>query len=437
MSDSVVKIIGAGLAGTEAAYQLLKEGVAVRLYEMRPLKTTPAHKTGDFAELVCSNSLKSRDPETAHGLLKQELKAMGSLILESAEESQVPAGAALAVDRIAFSNAVKRRLSRFEGLTVEYAEAEDAGKDGAYWIVASGPMTAGVLAENLKELTGGFLSFFDAVAPIVSAESVDMTKAFFASRYGKGDAEDYLNCPMNKEEYTRFAEALIDAECAEIKAFDEGGSVFSGCMPVEVMAKRGIDSLRFGPLKPVGIVDADGKRHYAIVQLRKENSPATMYNLVGFQTHLTFSEQRRVFSMIPALSGAEFLRYGVMHRNSFVNAPKVLNSTFSLKSDGKIYIAGQLSGVEGYVESAMSGLIAAKNVLASIRGEKPFLPPAETLTGALCRYIAGASAKDFQPMNGNYGLMEPILCKDKRLKKQMYAKFSDEALTAYLAERSS
>jgi methylenetetrahydrofolate--tRNA-(uracil-5-)-methyltransferase len=391
---------------------------------------TPAHKTGDFAELVCSNSLKSEDIETSSGLLKAELRLFDSLILSCADKAKVPAGSALSVERRGFSAAVKDALTGFGGLTITEREVKDIAEvfplDGEILIIAAGPLISDALAKSLAGLTGGdFLYFFDAAAPIVSAESIDYGRAFFASRYGKGDASDYLNCPLDKDEYARFYTALISAECAPVRGFES--QVFSGCMPVEVMARGGGDALRFGPMKPVGIYDADGKRPYAVVQLRKENAAATMYNLVGFQTHLTFGEQRRVFSMIPALREAEFLRYGVMHRNSFINAPAVLDETFSFKDKsggrGRIFVAGQLSGVEGYVESAMSGLIAAENALRVLQNKPYFRIPDTTMTGALCRYISGGDPKGFQPMNSNFGLLPPLAenIKDKKKRKAAYA----------------
>ncbi|MDR3293707.1 MAG: methylenetetrahydrofolate--tRNA-(uracil(54)-C(5))-methyltransferase (FADH(2)-oxidizing) TrmFO [Clostridiales bacterium] len=430
MKKKTVKIIGAGLAGTEAAYQVLKRGYSVELFEMRPEKLTPAHKTGGFAELVCSNSLKSDDPETAHGLLKRELATLDSLLLRCAYSCRIPAGAALAVNRGDFSHEVENALSGQKNLKVIRAEVGGIDTDADALIVATGPLTGGAFAESLAKLIGGeFLYFFDAAAPIVSAESVDTERAFFASRYDKGDASDYLNCPMSKEEYLRFYTALRTAECAPVKGF-ERDEVFSGCMPIEVMAGHGEDTVRFGPLKPVGLTDKDGSRPYAVVQLRKENADGTMYNLVGFQTHLLFGEQKRVFSMIPALKNAEFLRYGVMHRNSFLCAPKLLSQSFALKETGKehIFIAGQLSGVEGYVESIASGLMAGINAVNFLEQKPPLILPDTTVIGALTKYIAESPTKNFQPMNGNFGLLAPIDIKDKRKRKEEYMKRSDEEL---------
>jgi methylenetetrahydrofolate--tRNA-(uracil-5-)-methyltransferase len=435
MQEKTVKIIGAGLAGCEAAYQLAKSGINTELYEMRPIKLTPAHKTGDFAELVCSNSLKSEDAETSSGLLKMEMRMMDSLILKCADKSRVPAGSSLSVDRKLFSEAIKTELSAFDNLKIINGEVSDAESDGGITIIATGPLTGGAFADSLAKLAGdGFLYFFDAAAPIVAADGIDMDRAFFASRYGKGSDTDYLNCPLGKEEYLKFHDALIKADCAPCKDF-EGNEVFSGCMPIEVMAKRGLDAIRFGPMKPVGLYDGDNIRPYAVVQLRKENADATMYNLVGFQTHLTFGEQKRVFAMIPALKNAEFLRYGVMHRNSFVNAPAVLRETFAFKDEKKsrIFIAGQLSGVEGYIESAMSGLIAAKNAVCLLSDSAPFVPPPTTMTGALCRYIANAASASFQPMNSNFGLLPPLSdIKDKKKRKAAYAERAVRDLGDYL-----
>ncbi|MDR2047499.1 MAG: methylenetetrahydrofolate--tRNA-(uracil(54)-C(5))-methyltransferase (FADH(2)-oxidizing) TrmFO [Clostridiales bacterium] len=465
------RVIGAGLAGCEAAYQLLKGGAEVELFEMRPHKKTPAHVTGDFAELVCSNSLKSEDVFTSSGLLKREMELMDSLILRCANAARIPSGSALAVDKERFSEAVQRGLARFSKLTVVRRETEKI--ENVPQIIATGPLTDGGLMDELQKLTGGAAYFFDAAAPIVSAESIDYERAFFQSRYGKGGDGGYLNCPLDKDEYGRFYEELIAAECAEIRDFEER-AVFSGCMPVEIMAKRGRDTLRFGPMRPVGIRGIDGKRPYAVVQLRRENAGGTMYNLVGFQTHLKFGEQKRVFSLIPALKNAEFLRFGVMHRNSYVLAPAVLKETFALKAEGygHIFIAGQLSGVEGYVESAASGLVAAKNMLRilpelsdaqpfapskgtetgmrshenianapqfmlsreTVSNISQFMPPPETMTGALCRHIAYAEAKDFQPMNSNFGLLPPLekAVRDKKKRKEEYVRRAGAAMDEYI-----
>ncbi|MDR1905775.1 MAG: methylenetetrahydrofolate--tRNA-(uracil(54)-C(5))-methyltransferase (FADH(2)-oxidizing) TrmFO [Clostridiales bacterium] len=429
-----VKIIGAGLAGCEAAYQLSKRGVETELYEMRPKRMTPAHRTGNFAELVCSNSLKSEDVETSSGLLKEELRIMDSLILKCADKTRVPAGSSLSVDREGFSLKVKEELLKRD-IKIICEEVKDIDGE-SIWIVASGPLTSEPLTRSIERLTGkNTLYFFDAAAPIVAADSIDTDNAFFASRYGKGEADDYLNCPMNKEQYSAFYEALVSADCSPVKDF-EGSEVFSGCMPVEVMAKRGFDAIRFGPMKPVGLYDKNNVRPYAVVQLRKENREATMYNLVGFQTHLTFGEQKRVFSMIPALKNAEFLRYGVMHRNSFVNAPAILTNTFALKTGERknIFIAGQLSGVEGYVESAMSGLVASINAANTLMNKPPFILPATTISGALSKYISESDSRYFQPMNGNYGLLPPIEIKDKKLRKSAYAERALNDLKVMLTE---
>lgn len=401
-----VTVLGAGLAGCECAWQLAKRGIEVRLYEMKPNKMTPAHSSEYFAELVCSNSLRSDELTNAVGLLKAEMRKMGSLIMESADSNRVAAGGALAVDREGFSRYITDKIKSCPNIELVSEEATDfpAGE----LVVATGPLTSDALAEKLEKLcncTG--LHFYDAVAPIVTLESVDMDSAFFASRYDKGTA-DYVNCPMNEEEYKAFVKELVSAKEAPVHGFDDGG-VFEGCMPVEVMARRGEETLRFGPLKPVGLRDPrTGKDNYAVVQLRRDNADGTIYNLVGFQTHLTWGEQKRVFSMIPALKNAEFVRYGVMHRNTYLNSPQLLDRYYRLKSDPRISFAGQMTGVEGYVESAASGMLVGIETAARLLELEPVNFPQETAIGALGLYISGGSVGDFQPMNINFGIITPL-----------------------------
>lgn len=401
-----VTVLGAGLAGSECAWQLAKRGIKVRLYEMKPEKMTPAHKSPYFAELVCSNSLRSDELSNAVGLLKAEMRKMGSIIMESADANRVPAGGALAVDREGFARYVTEKLTACDNIELISKEATDF-PDGEL-VVATGPLTSDALAEKLTELcndTG--LHFYDAVAPIVTLESVDMDNAFFASRYDKG-TPDYVNCPMDETEYKAFWKELCSAKEAAVHGFDDGG-VFEGCMPVEVMARRGEDTLRYGPLKPVGLRDPrTGKDNYAVVQLRRDNSDGTIYNMVGFQTHLTWGEQKRVFSMIPALKNAEFVRYGVMHRNTYLNSPKLLDRYYRLKSEPRISFAGQMTGVEGYVESAASGMLVGIETAARLLELPPVDFPQETAIGALGLYISGGSVGDFQPMNINFGIITPL-----------------------------
>ena len=401
-----VTVLGAGLAGSECAWQLAKRGIKVRLYEMKPGKMTPAHKSPYFAELVCSNSLRSDELSNAVGLLKAEMRKMGSIIMESADANRVPAGGALAVDREGFARYVTEKLTACDNIELISKEATDF-PDGEL-VVATGPLTSDALAEKLTELcndTG--LHFYDAVAPIVTLESVDMDNAFFASRYDKG-TPDYVNCPMDETEYKAFWKELCSAKEAAVHGFDDGG-VFEGCMPVEVMARRGEDTLRYGPLKPVGLRDPrTGKDNYAVVQLRRDNSDGTIYNMVGFQTHLTWGEQKRVFSMIPALKNAEFVRYGVMHRNTYLNSPKLLDRYYRLKSEPRISFAGQMTGVEGYVESAASGMLVGIETAARLLELPPVDFPQETAIGALGLYISGGSVGDFQPMNINFGIITPL-----------------------------
>lgn len=401
-----VTVLGAGLAGCECAWQLAKRGIEVRLFEMKPNKMTPAHSSEYFAELVCSNSLRSDELTNAVGLLKAEMRKMGSLIMESADSNRVAAGGALAVDREGFSRYITDKIKSCTNIELVSEEATDF-PDGEL-VVATGPLTSDALAEKLEKLcncTG--LHFYDAVAPIVTLESVDMDSAFFASRYDKGTA-DYVNCPMNEEEYKAFVKELVSAKEAPVHGFDDGG-VFEGCMPVEVMARRGEETLRFGPLKPVGLRDPrTGKENYAVVQLRRDNADGTIYNLVGFQTHLTWGEQKRVFSMIPALKNAEFVRYGVMHRNTYLNSPQLLDRYYRLKSDSRISFAGQMTGVEGYVESAASGMLVGIETAARLLELEPVNFPQETAIGALGLYISGGSVGDFQPMNINFGIITPL-----------------------------
>ena len=407
-----VSVIGAGLAGSECAWQLAQRGIQVTLYEMKPEKRTPAHHTDAFAELCCSNSLRGAGLENAVGLLKEELRRLGSLILSCADETRVEAGGALAVDRHGFANLVTERIRSHPNITVIPGEVT-AIPEGEV-VIASGPLTSDALAETLEKLLGEGcgLHFYDAAAPLVSAASVDMESAWFGSRYDKGTA-DYVNCPRTEEEYTAFWEALTTAQEAEVHGFEDS-QVFEGCMPVEVMARRGRDTLRYGPLKPRGLKDPKtGREPYAVVQLRRDNAQGSIYNLVGFQTHLRFPEQKRVFSMIPALRDAEYLRYGVMHRNTFLDSPRYLNRYYQLKSEPRIVFAGQMTGVEGYVESAASGFLASIELARRLRGMEPIDFPQETAIGALGLYVSNGSIGNFQPMNVNFGIIPPL---DHRVK---------------------
>ena len=419
MSDKKIKIIGAGLAGCEAAWQAAKMGVKVELYEMKPLKFSPAHHSEGFAELVCSNSFRSNAVSNAVGLLKEELRLMGSLILEAAYATEVPAGSALAVNRDDFSEYITNKIKNHPNITVINEEVTDIDFD-SITVVASGPLTSESLANRISEITGGTeLHFFDAAAPIVDFASIDTSKAFFASRYGKGDPEDYLNCPMTEEEYAVFHRELSSAATAPLKAFDkelqEDLTVFEGCMPVEVMASRGYDTLRFGPMKPVGLpVPSTGEDAFATVQLRRENKEGTMYNIVGFQTHLTFGEQRRVFGLIPGLENAEFFRYGVMHRNTYLNSPSLLTNVYAMREYPNVFFAGQMTGVEGYIESTSSGFVAGINAALKALGKEPIVFPRETEIGALASYVSeGGISSSFQPMNANFGIIAPF---DKKIK---------------------
>ena len=407
-----VNVYGAGLAGCEAAWQAAQMGAKVRLFEMKPEKFTPAHHSKNFAELVCSNSLRSDVTSNAVGLLKEEMRRLGSLIMEAAETTRVPAGSALAVDRDKFSAYITEKINNHPNIEIVNAEA-DKVEEGAINIIATGPLTSDSMADYIKNTLGfGSLHFFDAAAPIVDAESINTEVAFFASRYDKGDA-DYINCPMTEEKYNAFWQALVSAEEAELKEFDreeqkKNVKVFEGCMPVEVMAKRGKETLLFGPLKPVGLVDKrTGVESHAVVQLRKENKEGTMYNLVGFQTHLTFPEQRRVFRMIPGLENAEFLRYGVMHRNTYLDSPGHLDECYRLRGSD-IFFAGQMTGVEGYIESAGSGLVAGLSAAREALGLDAVVFPRITMIGAMSSYVANGGNGDFVPMNANFGIIEPL-----------------------------
>ncbi|MBR5151937.1 MAG: methylenetetrahydrofolate--tRNA-(uracil(54)-C(5))-methyltransferase (FADH(2)-oxidizing) TrmFO [Clostridia bacterium] len=431
-----LKVIGAGLAGCEAAWQAAEHGVKVRLYEMKPVRFSPAHHSRNFAELVCSNSLRADGIYNAVGLLKEEMRQLHSLIMEAADATKVPAGGALAVDREGFSAYITEKIKNHPNITVEEKEITSLETD-AWTVVAAGPLVSDALAEEIQRLIGDcYLHFFDAAAPIVSFESIDMSKAFRAARYGKG-GDDYINCPMNKEEYLAFYQALISAEGAPIHDGVEDPKVFEGCMPIEIMAKRGEDTMRFGPLKPVGLTNPhDESRPYAVVQLRQDNAAGSMYNLVGFQTHLKFPEQKRVFSMIPGLENAEFVRYGVMHRNTYLNAPQLLNADYSMKQHPQITFAGQITGVEGYVESAASGLIAGLSVAAKMQGKEPRVFSAKTAIGALGAYISNGAITNFQPMNVNYGIMTSPekRIRDKREKAEHIANISMEEIQKYKEE---
>lgn len=418
-------VIGAGLAGCEAAWQIVEAGYKVTLLEMKPEKFSPAHKNKNFAELVCSNSLKASRIDSAAGLLKEEMARLGSLTVPVARNCAVPAGGALAVDRNEFSQTVTDMINSHPNITVENKLVEEISPDDdEILIIATGPLTEGKLGEEIQKLCGDYLSFYDAAAPIVTADSVDMQKAFGASRYDRGGDDDYINCPFNKAEYEAFIEELINAEGAVVHDFD----VYEGCMPIEKLAKRGLDAPRFGPMKPVGLVDPNtGHRPWACVQLRRENSKGTMFNLVGFQTNLKFGEQKRVFSMIPGLENAEFVRYGVMHRNSFLNSPKLLNADFSLRSNPNIFFAGQITGVEGYMESAASGIMAGINAVRRAEGKEPLVLSEYNMIGALSQYISDESVTNFQPMGANFGILPPIEPKI-RDKRERYMALANRAL---------
>lgn len=429
-----VKVIGAGLAGCEAAWQLANSGFFVSLYEMKPVKFSPAHHYEGFGELVCSNSLKAARVGSAAGMLKEEMRILGSLIMEAAAATAVDAGGALAVNRTEFSDYITEKIKSHPNITVETAEITEFPEENT--VVATGPLTSDGLASVIYEKLGGALSFYDAAAPIVTAESLDMSKAFMASRYDKGEA-DYINCPFAKEEYEAFYNALVTAETVPLKEFEDL-TVYEGCMPVEVLAKRGIDSVRYGCMKPVGLTDPrTGRRPYAAVQLRKENNAGTLYNIVGFQTNLRFGEQQRVFRMIPGLENAEFMRYGVMHRNTFLNSPALLDRHFMLKDSKNVFFAGQMTGVEGYTESAASGIIAGINLGRLLKGEKPLELPSECMTGALSAHVS-TETKRFQPMGANMGILPPLdtKIKDKQLKYDAIAERGLAALRKALKEQN-
>ena len=431
--SATIDIYGAGLAGCEAAWQAARQGVQVRLFEMKPEKYTPAHHSPAFAELVCSNSLRSDSISNAVGLLKEEMRRMGSLVMEAADATRVPAGSALAVDRVLFSQYITDRIRACPNIEVIPREMSGV-EDGKVTVIATGPLTSEPMADYISAQLGcGSLHFFDAAAPIVDFSTINMDVAYFASRYDKGDA-DYINCPMTEEQYDAFYKALISAEEAELKEFDREGQkspkVFEGCMPVEVMARRGYDTLRYGPLKPVGLVDKrTGKESFAVVQLRKENREGTMYNLVGFQTHLTFPEQKRVFSMIPGLENATFLRYGVMHRNTYLHSPGFLDATYATKAAPDLFFAGQMTGVEGYIESAGSGLVAGINAARRARGMDPLVFPTLTMLGAMANYVSTGGVGGFTPMNANFGIV-PLLDRKVRGGKSV----RNEAISARALE---
>ena len=425
-----VTVLGAGLAGCEAAWQLARRGIPVTLYEMKPQKFSPAHKSQGLAELICSNSLKASRIDSAAGLLKEEMRRLGSLLVPCAEQCAVPAGGALAVDRDQFSRLVTQAIENEPRITLRREEVTELPAGPA--IVATGPLTSEPLAEKILALCGGALSFFDAAAPIVTRESLDMDHCFTASRYGReeeGSEGDYVNCPMNKEEYDRFVEALVTAERAPVHSFDaRDPKVYEGCMPIEVLASRGHDAIRFGPMKPVGLRDPrTGHRPWAVLQLRTENREKTLFNLVGFQTNLKFGEQKRVFGMIPGLAHAEFVRYGVMHRNTFLNSPALLDGDFSFRRRPGLYFAGQITGVEGYMESAGSGILAGINLARRLNGREPLLLPETTMLGALSRHVSQYAGKDFQPMGANFGVLPPLPEKI-RDKRQRYMALSQRAL---------
>ena len=432
---SEIRVYGAGLAGCEAAWQAANRGVKVTLYEMKPQRYTPAHHNQNFAELVCSNSLRSDELSNAIGVLKAELRVMGSLIMEAADKNRVAAGSALAVDREKFSAYVTDKIRSHPNITVVEEECTSIPEDGVT-VIATGPLTSDAMADSIRRELGEGLHFYDAAAPIVEFDSIDMSKAFFASRYGKGDA-DYINCPMTETEYRAFYEALVTAEEAPLKEFDEKYQrleVFEGCMPVEVMAKRGFDTLTYGPMKPVGIAHPEtGETYFAVVQLRRENAEGTMYNIVGFQTHLTFGAQKRVFRMIPGLENAEFLRYGVMHRNTYLNSPELLNPDYSLRTRPNVFFAGQMTGVEGYIESTSSGFVAGISAAYRAMDKEPPVFTRETVIGSLAHYVAGniSVSGKFQPMNANFGIVAPLEKKVKGPKK-----FRNEAIGARAIEKA-
>ncbi|MCI0129904.1 methylenetetrahydrofolate--tRNA-(uracil(54)-C(5))-methyltransferase (FADH(2)-oxidizing) TrmFO [Vagococcus sp. CY53-2] len=428
MTENKVTVIGAGLAGSEAAWQAAESGAQVDLYEMRKIKKTPAHHTDQFAELVCTNSLRANGITNAAGLLKEEMRQFGSVIIAAADKTQVPAGGALAVDRESFSEEVTKQVSNHPNITIHHEEITEIPTEGIT-VVATGPLTSEPLAESIKEFTESEgLYFYDAAAPIIEKSSIDMDKVYLKSRYDKGEAA-YLNCPMTKEEFYAFREALVNAEVAPLKSFEKE-KFFEGCMPIEVMANRGEKTMTFGPLKPVGLEDPKtGKRPYAVVQLRQDNAAASLYNIVGFQTHLKWGEQKRIIQMIPGLEHAEIVRYGVMHRNTFMNSPELLDPTYQSRKKPTLFFAGQMTGVEGYVESAASGILAGRNAARLAQGKEPIVLPQETAIGGMAHYITHTSGKHFQPMNVNFGLF-PELPERIRDKKERYTQIANRALEA-------
>lgn len=434
--NKTAAVIGGGFAGVEAAVQLARRGIHVDLYEMKPHRFSPAHSSETLAELVCSNSFKAERLASAAGLLKTEMERLGSLCVECAKQTKVPAGGALAVDREKFSALVTSRVEQIENINVIRREVSEL-PDADCVIIAAGPLASDALSPVLNTLCGEGLHFFDAAAPIVSADSIDSESSFAQSRYDRGGEDDYINCPMNKEEYELFYEALITAEGAHLHDVDKKKDVYEGCMPVEVLAKRGKDAIRYGPMKPVGLIDPrTGHRPWAVLQLRKENDKGTLYNLVGFQTNLKFGEQQRVFSMIPALKNAKFERFGVMHRNTFIDSPRLLNSGFQLRKDPHIFFAGQITGVEGYMESAASGILAGINAARYLKGQEPVCLPVETMLGALSAYVADESIKNFQPMGAAMGLLPPVeeKIRDRAARYEALAMRSLAALEAVMVE---
>ncbi len=423
----IINVIGAGLAGCEAAWQIASHGVKVNLYDMKPHKFSPAHKSENLCELVCSNSFKADRIDSAAGLLKEELRLLGSLIIKCADKCRIPAGGALAVDRDQFSAMVTEKIKSHKFISFISGEIRNVPQHGIN-IIATGPLTSRNLSHSISKLCGGSLSFFDAAAPIVTSESIDMNHAFFASRYGKGDGEDYLNCPLSEEEYKIFYNALISAERAPLHDIDTSDpKVYEGCMPIEIMAKRGFDTLRFGPMKPVGLRNPNSnERPFAVIQLRKENLEGTLYNMVGFQTNLKFAEQRRVFGLVPALKNLEIIRYGVMHRNMFIDSPRLLECDYSMRENPNLFFAGQITGVEGYMESVSSGLLAGINTVRKAQGDETLCLPKITMIGALANYISDPFIRDFQPMGANFGIISPLkeVIKDKKMRYNEFAKRS-------------
>lgn len=425
-----VAVIGGGLAGVECAKQLSRNDIKVDLFEMKPFKKSPAHKLDTLAELVCSNSLKAERLNSAAGLLKHEMAYLGSICVETAYECKVEAGGALAVDRHEFSRIITEKIKSDKNITIIEKEVTELPEGYNGVVICAGPLASDGISATIRNLCGDGLSFYDAAAPIVSADSIDMDCAFTQSRYDRGGADDYINCPMNKEEYEAFYDAIISAESADVHSFDKRKDVYEGCMPIEVLASRGKDTMRYGPLKPVGLKDPrTGHRPWANLQLRKENKDGTMYNLVGFQTNLKFGEQKRVFSMFPALKNADFVRYGVMHRNTFIDSPRLLNGDFSLRSNPYLFFGGQITGVEGYMESAASGLMAGVNLARRLKGEDTVVLPKDTMIGALSRYISDASVDNFQPMGANFGVLPPLLDKIKD-KQERYMQLANRGMNS-------